>query len=96
MANIESSRGLVFSQRVLLALVDKGVAREDAYKVVQRNAMLSWDQESDFTGLIKADPDAAGRLSAEELDDIFDYGYYTRHVDYTFQRIGLIPAATRA
>ncbi len=96
MANIESSRGLVFSQRVLLALVDKGVAREDAYKIVQRNAMLSWDQEKDFTGLIKADPDAVGCLSAGELDDLFDYGYYTRHVDYTFQRIGLMPAATPA
>ena len=91
-ANIESSRGLVFSQRALLALVDKGLSRESAYKVVQHNAMLSWDQGKDFTALLKADPEASARLSAEEFEDIFDYGYYTRHVDYTFQRVGLLPA----
>ena len=91
-ANIESSRGLIFSQRVLLALVEKGAAREDAYKVVQHNAMRSWDEGKEFPQLIKADPDAAVYLSEKELDEIFDYGYYTRHVDYTFQRIGLIPA----
>ena len=91
-ANIESSRGLVFSQRVLLALVDKGMAREDAYKVVQRNAASSWDQGKEFPQLVKADPDAAAYLSDQEMDDIFDYGYYTQHVDYTFQRVGLIPA----
>ena len=93
-ANIESSRGLVFSQRVLLALVDKGMSREDAYKVVQRNATASWDQGHDFPGLIKADPDAAACLTEQEMDDIFDYGYYVQHVDYTFQRVGLLPASS--
>jgi len=91
-ANIESSRGLIFSQRVLLALVDKGAAREEAYKVVQRNAMRSWDEGKEFPQLIKADPEASAYLSEEEFKEIFDYSYYTQHVDYTFQRIGLIPA----
>ena len=89
--NVESSRGLVFSQRVLLALVDKGLAREDAYKVVQRNAMRSWDHGKDFRELIKSDPDALKSLTSNEMEEIFDYGYYTRYVDDTFQRIGLLP-----
>ncbi len=89
--NVESSRGLVFSQRVLLALVDKGLAREDAYKVVQRNAMRSWDHGEDFRELIKSDPDALKSLTSNEMEEIFDYGYYTRYVDDTFQRIGLLP-----
>ena len=87
-ANIESSRGLIFSQQVLLALVDKGAAREDAYKVVQRNAMRSWDEGEDFPKLLRSDSDALAYLSNEELDDIFDYSYYTKHVDYTFKRLG--------
>jgi adenylosuccinate lyase len=91
-ANVESSRGLIFSQRVLLALVDKGLAREDAYKIVQRNTARSWDQSEDFRELIKSDEEALAHLSAVELDDIFDYRYYTRYVDHTFQRIGFLPA----
>ena len=92
-ANVESSRGLIFSQRVLLALVDKGVARETAYQVVQRNAMRSWDEGQDFRELLKADPEALEWLSGPELETLFDYRYYTRYVDDTFQRIGLLPAA---
>jgi adenylosuccinate lyase len=91
-ANVESSRGLIFSQRVLLALVDKGLAREDAYKVVQRNAMRSWDHNEDFRELLKSDPEALAYFSMGELDEIFDYGYYTRYIADTFQRIGLLPA----
>lgn len=91
-ANVESSRGLVFSQRVLLALVDKGLAREEAYKVVQRNAMRSWDHNEDFRELLKSDPEALAYFSMGELDEIFDYGYYTRYIGDTFQRIGLLPA----
>ena len=88
--NVESSRGLVFSQRVLLALVDKGMSREDAYKVVQRNAMRSWDFGEDFRDLMRADLEAQTSLKLDELEELFDYGYYTRHVDYTFRRIGLL------
>ncbi|MCY4366758.1 MAG: adenylosuccinate lyase [Chloroflexi bacterium] len=94
--NVESSRGLVFSQRVLLALVDKGMGREDAYKVVQRNAMRSWDTKADFRDLLRADDEARDCLPGEELEELFDYGYYTRYVDETFQRIGLLPAGVAA
>jgi adenylosuccinate lyase len=89
-ANVESSRGLIFSQQVLLALVDKGLPREDAYKIVQRNAMRGWDQGEDFRDLLKADPDARSHLSPEEMDRIFDYSYYTRYINDIFQRVGLI------
>ena len=90
--NIESSRGLIFSQRVLLELVDKGLAREDAYAIVQRNAMTGWDEGRDFRELIKSDKEAATYLSESELNELFDYGYYTRYVDEIFQRLGLLPA----
>ncbi|MCH8280260.1 MAG: adenylosuccinate lyase [Chloroflexi bacterium] len=91
-ANIESSLGLIFSQRVLLALVDKGMAREDAYQIVQRNAALGWDNHEDFRQLLKSDAEATAYLSVEELEELFDYSYYTRYVDDTFQRLGLLPA----
>ena len=90
-ANIESSRGLVFSQRVLLALIDKGLAREAAYELVQRNAMQAWDENQDFRQLVKLDGDVLGCLSTTELDGLFDYGYYTRYIDETFDRLGLQP-----
>ena len=95
-ANIEDSRGLIFSQRVLLALVDRGMAREEAYQIVQRNAMRSWDHNEDFRDLLKAEGDARNRFSLEELEELFDYGYYTRYVDDTLQRAGLLPAPTAA
>ena len=95
-ANIENSRGLIFSQRVLLALVDKGVARETAYHIVQRNAMQSWDTGQDFRQLIQADSQAQEWFAAPDLESLFDYRYYTRYIDDTFQRIGLLPAAVPA
>ena len=94
--NVESSRGLIFSQRVLLALVDKGMARETAYKVVQRNAMRSWDMGEDFRELLRDDPEAQEWLPGSELESLFDYGYYTRYVDDTFKRIGLLQAQVPA
>ena len=95
--NLESSRGLVFSQRILLALVeDKGLPRETAYDIVQRNAMRAWDSGQDFRQLLAADPDAVAQLSAAEMDDLFDYGYYTRYIDDNFRRIGLLPAPDSA
>ena len=90
-ANIESSRGLVFSQRVLLALIDKGQAREAAYEMVQRNAMQAWDENQDFRQLVCSDGDVVSCLSTDELDDLFDYSYYTRYVNDTFDRLGLMP-----
>ncbi len=94
-SNIESSRGLVFSQRVLLALVEKGLGREGAYKIVQTNANRSWEEGLDFRDLLKADRQAGEHLSQSELDELFDYGYYTRYVDGTFDRLGLIKKASR-
>ena len=91
--NIESSRGLIFSQRTLLELVDKGLSREDAYKIVQSNAMRSWEEGQDFRELLKSDATVAAYLSRDELGELFDYGYYTRYVDDTFRRLGLLPSA---
>ena len=95
--NLESSRGLIFSQRVLLALVeDKGLSREAAYEIVQRNAMRAWDDAQDFRQLLKSDGEAGQHLSAEEMDELFDYGYYTRYIDDNFKRIGLLPVPALA
>ena len=90
MANIESSMGLIFSQRVLLELVDRGMAREAAYKIVQSNATRSWEEGKDFRQLVKSDEQAGAYISHDEFDQLFDYGYYTRYVDDTFRRLGLL------
>jgi adenylosuccinate lyase len=82
--NLESSHGLFFSQRLLLALVDAGLARGDAYVLVQRNAMRAWDEELDFRELCGADDEIASRV---DLDAVFDLSVYTRHVDTVFARL---------
>ena len=87
--NIEMTRGLLFSQRVLLALVERGLSRDSAYEIVQRNSMRAWDDGQDFRDLVKADPDIGAKLSAEALDDLFGYDYYIRYVDDIFERVGL-------
>ncbi len=84
--NIELTKGLVFSQRVLLALVEKGVERERAYEAVQRNAMQSWDKGKDFRELCLLDPSIAEVLGKETLNSLFDVGYYVRYVDEIFGR----------
>ena len=88
--NMESTRGLMFSQRVLLALVEKGLARDRAYELVQRNAMRCWDESTDFRDLLKSDPEVKSYLPREELASLFDYGYYLRYVEDTFRRVGLV------
>jgi adenylosuccinate lyase len=88
--NMEASYGLPLSQRVLLALIDKGLLRQDAYKLVQRNAMQSWKERRPFREFLEADADVMKHLSVSELADLFDYGYYTRHVDESFRRLGLL------
>jgi len=90
MENIELSRGLVFSQRVLLALIDKGLTRQQAYKMVQRNAMKAWKERTDFLGLLKADSEVVGYLPASEIEPLFDYQYYLKHVDEVFERLELM------
>jgi len=87
--NLEASYGLSFSQRVLLALIDKGLKRQDAYKIVQRNAMRAWEERKPFLDLLCDDPEVGAHLSRDELASIFDYGFYLRHVDDSFRRLGL-------
>ena len=89
MHNLEITRGLVFSPRVMLLLVEKGVERTEAYDAVQRNSMRSWDEDLDFRELIKTDPAVASRVSADDLDNLFDYGFYLNHVDHIFKRAGI-------
>ena len=85
--NLDRLGGLVHSQRVLLALTQKGVSREDSYSYVQRNAMPVWRGEGDFLTLLKKDKDVSAKLSAKELEDLFDLGYHTKHVDTIFRRV---------
>jgi adenylosuccinate lyase len=87
--NIEASYGLAFSQRVLLALIDKGLKRQDAYKVVQRNAMRAWQERTPFLDLLADDPDVKKHLSRDDLTALFDYNFYLKHVDDSFRRLGL-------
>ena len=88
--NLDASHGLYFSQRLLLALVDAGLSRDEAYRLVQRHAMHAWDQELDFPTLARADPKLAERI---DLDAVFDPGAYTRHVDVVFERLRALLAA---
>ncbi len=85
--NMDRLGGLVFSQRVLLALTQRGVSREDSYSFVQRNAMPVWRGEGNFLDLLKADKDVSSKLSDDELDGLFDLTYHTKHVDTIFQRV---------
>jgi adenylosuccinate lyase len=82
--NLESSHYLFFSQRVLLALVESGLERDDAYRLVQRDAMRAWDEELDFRELVRADSEIASRV---DLDAVFDLDAYTKHVDTVFNRL---------
>jgi adenylosuccinate lyase len=85
--NMDRFRGLIHSQRVLLALTQKGASREDAYAMVQRNAMKVWEKGADFRAELEADPEVRARLSAEEIGALFDLGHHTKHVDTIFARV---------
>jgi adenylosuccinate lyase len=85
--NLDRLGGLVHSQRVLIALTQKGVAREDAYAMVQRHAMAVWQGKGDFLALLKGDPDVAKALTPIELDALFDLAYHLKHVDTIFARV---------
>ncbi|MFN3259580.1 MAG: adenylosuccinate lyase [Pikeienuella sp.] len=85
--NLNRFRGLVHSQRVLLALTQKGVSREDSYRLVQRNAMKVWEEEADFLAALKADPEVSAAMTAEEIEANFDLAHHTRHVDTIFARV---------
>jgi len=77
----------VHSQRVLLALTQKGVSREDAYRLVQRNAMRVWEDGADFQQELMADAEVRAALSEDEIAEKFDIGYHTKHVDTIFSRV---------
>ena len=83
-ANLEATGGLFFSQRLLLALVESGLGRDEAYRMVQRHAMRAWDEGLDFRGLVRADPQIASRV---DLGEVFDLAAYTTHVDAVFARV---------
>jgi adenylosuccinate lyase len=87
--NIELTQGIVFSQRVLLALIEKSLTREEAYEIVQDNAMKAWEERKGFRSLLEADRRVTARLSKEELHSLFDYNFYVKHVDTVFERLGL-------
>ena len=86
-ANLDKLGGLVHSQRVLLALTQAGVSREDSYRMVQRNAMPVWQQGGDFKELLKADEDVAAKLTPDEIDALFDLDHHLAHVDTIFDRV---------
>jgi len=90
--NMELTRGLIFSQRVMLALIDKGLSRQKAYELVQRNAMKSWKGNKKFLTLLKADPEVTASLPPGELEPLFNERYYLRYVDDIFARLGLTEA----
>jgi adenylosuccinate lyase len=85
--NLEASHGLFFSQRLLLALVEAGLERGRAYELVQRAAMSAWEEERDFPELVRADAEITAVLDAKALDEVFDLGAFTRHVDVVFERL---------
>ena len=87
LANMNKFSGLVMSQRVLLALTQAGVSREDSYKLVQRNAMKVWDHGKDFKTELLGDAEVVAALSVEEIEEKFDMGYHTKHVDTIFKRV---------
>lgn len=87
--NMDKTLGLIYSQRVLLALIDKGMSREAAYDTVQPKAMESWEKQVPFKELLKKDPAIQSRLTEAELEECFDYHYHLKHVDTIFDRLGL-------
>jgi adenylosuccinate lyase len=85
--NLEASHGLFFSQRLLLALIDSGLERAPAYELVQRTAMRTWEEEHDFAEFVRRDAEITSKLDSSALDEVFDLGAYTRHVDVVFDRL---------
>jgi adenylosuccinate lyase len=85
--NMNKFRGLIMSQRVLLALTQAGLSREDSYRIVQRNAMKVWEHGADFKTELLADPEVTSTLTCAEIEDKFDLGYHTKHVELIFKRV---------
>jgi adenylosuccinate lyase len=92
LANLRASRGVFFSQRLLLALVESGLSRDEAYRLVQRTAALAWDEDREFRGLVASDPEITDRLDPAALESVFDIDVYTRHVGTVFDRLEALQA----
>ncbi|TFD98108.1 adenylosuccinate lyase [Jeotgalibacillus salarius] len=88
--NMDRTLGLIYSQRVLLALIDKGLSREEAYDTVQPKAMEAWEKQVHFRELVESEEKITSKLSPAEIEDCFDYTYHLQHVDTVFKRIGLL------
>ena len=88
-ANMNLTHGLIYSQRVMLKLIEAGLSREQAYDLVQPKTAVAWDEHRAFRPLLEADPKITDRLSQADLDDAFDYHYHLKHVDEIFKRVGL-------
>ena len=87
--NIEMTKGLVFSQRLLIALLETGLSRERSYEIVQSCAMRSWEESSDFREIIREIDEVKERLPGDQLENIFDYGHFSKHVSDSYSRLGL-------
>ncbi|MGL9760941.1 MAG: adenylosuccinate lyase [Wolbachia sp.] len=85
--NLNSAKGLIFSQRVLLELVNSGLTREEAYKIVQSNAMKVKQDNSDFLSELKQDKSLLGVIDSEKLESLFDFAYYTKHIDHIYNKV---------
>jgi adenylosuccinate lyase len=94
-ANVQATRGLVFSQRVLRALVDAGLSRGEAYRIVQKHSLEALDTGSELHDLLVADPNVTSRLPSEKLSELFDYGWFTRNIDVAYVRAGIETGADR-
>ena len=87
--NLESNRGLVFSPRVMLKLVENGLDRDDAYDIVQRHSMETWDKNLDFRDLLLKDRKVLSVIDKDELNSLFDYNFYLEHVNEIYNRLGI-------
>jgi adenylosuccinate lyase len=85
--NLDFTKGLVFSQRLLLELIEKGMTREDAYKIVQSNAMKVWSEDREFLSVLKGDSRIAKYMTVKELESCFDFGYYLKNIDYIYKKV---------
>jgi adenylosuccinate lyase len=88
--NMDRTFGLIYSQQVMLKLIEKGMSREQAYDTVQPRAMQAWEEQRSFRSILEEDPTVTSTLTKEELDDCFDYRYHLKHVDTIFRRLGLL------
>jgi adenylosuccinate lyase len=94
--NLDATFGAIFSQQVMLSLVEHGLDRQVAYKIVQRNAQKAWNDGIHFSELLKQDPEATEHLDADAIDAMFDLSYHVQHLDRTFERLGLIEPAGKS